>query len=123
MVAKATGLRQHEARQVVDRMLEELVGFLQRGETVELRGWGTFEALQVEGRVGRDWKRGTTVQLPSMRRVTFRPGRSLKPKKTPEKVVDRRGQVMLFGGEAVTSTPSKTGRRKRLVQSSDREKP
>jgi nucleoid DNA-binding protein len=96
LVAKATRLRNQEARVVVDRMLREIVDALRRGEKIELRGLGTFEPLWVEGRKGRDWKTGETVDLPPMRRVAFRPGRSLRPRKLPEKVFDRKGQALLF---------------------------
>jgi nucleoid DNA-binding protein len=107
LVAKATRLRNQEARVVVDRMLREVVEALRRGEKVELRGLGTFEPLWVQGRKGRDWKKGETVDLPPMRRVAFRPGRGLKPQKLPEKVFDRKGQALLFewGG----GSPGKTG--------------
>jgi len=96
LVAKATRLRNQEARVVVDRMLREVVEALRRGEKVELRGLGTFEPLWVKGRKGRDWKKGKTVDLPPMLRVAFRPGRGLRPQKTPEKVFDRKGQALLF---------------------------
>lgn len=123
-VAKATRLRNHEARVVVDRMLEEVLATLMRGEKVFLRGLGTFEPLQVKGRKGRDWKRGTSIDLPPQKRVAFRPGRGLRPQALPEKVLDRRGQVLLFGVGA--GPPRKTGpgrQSSQVVQRKAGEKP
>jgi|GEM_PF-256452 nucleoid DNA-binding protein len=108
-VAEATRLKEPEARVVVDRMLSDLSSALARGERVELRGLGTFETLDVSGRRGRDWRTGKTVSLPTTRRVVFRPGRSLRPRVLPAKVVDRRGQVMLFDEDA--AFPPRAGQR------------
>lgn len=113
-VAKAASLRNHEARRVVDKMLSDLREALARGETVELRGLGTFEARWVEGRKGRDWKTGKTVELPPMRRVTFRPGRLLRPQALEEEVVEEDGQMFLFGdGAPRVERRAKKGKRPR----------
>jgi integration host factor subunit beta len=73
-----------------------MVEALGRGERVELRGLGSFEAPLWKGRKGRDWKSGRTVDLPPLRRLIFRPGRSLRPRKIPEKTADPSGQYWMF---------------------------
>jgi nucleoid DNA-binding protein len=123
-VAKVTRLRNHEARIVVDRMLEEVLQALVRDEKVFLRGLGTFEPIWVQGRKGRDWKTGTPMALPKRRRVAFRPGRSLRPQALPDKVLDRKGQVQLFGMGFGPSPKTRSGRKSgRSVQRKAGEKP
>jgi nucleoid DNA-binding protein len=114
-VAKASRLRKHEARVVVDRLIREVVEALRRGEKVEIRGLGTFESSWVKGRQGRDWKTGQAVALPPWRHVVFRPGRLLKPRKFPEKVYDRQGQVLLFGVGNEQNSLGKAPRKKVAV--------
>jgi nucleoid DNA-binding protein len=78
-VARATRLRNSEARVVVLKVLKELTRALGAGERVEIRGLGSLSAPVVSGRKGRDLQRGVLLALPPRRRVTFRPGRGLRP--------------------------------------------
>jgi len=95
-VAKATRLRKGEARIVVDKILDQVVAALRRGERVEIRGLGSFAAPLVTGRKGRDLKTGREIPLPPRRKPVFKPGQALKPRPTMEPTVDKSGQTLMF---------------------------
>lgn len=72
------GFNQREANVVLDQFLEHVSVELEAGRRVELRGLGTFGIKQRQASLGRVVKTGETVSVPSLRRVYFRPGQSLK---------------------------------------------
>ncbi|MGH7739954.1 MAG: HU family DNA-binding protein [bacterium] len=78
-IAKAAGLRLPEAKVVAQSILDSLEEGLRQGEIIEIRDFGVFKSLWVEGRVGRDLRRGTALKLPPRRQIRFKPGKRLKP--------------------------------------------
>ena len=59
-------------------MLGGIVDALQRGEKVELRGFGSFRFRRRLPRKGRNPKTGDRVDVPSKRVPYFKPGKELK---------------------------------------------
>jgi integration host factor subunit beta len=96
-VAKATRLHKDEARVVVERILDEVIRALQSGERVEIRGLGSFRSRKVMGRKGRDMKRGQTLALPPLIRMSFRPGKGLNHRVLREPEAEVSGQYLMFG--------------------------
>jgi nucleoid DNA-binding protein len=84
-VAKAAGLKTPDAKIITQRILDTLEEGLLQGETIEIRDFGVFRTKLVEGRVGRDLNRGTSIALPPTRRIKFKPGKKLKPIPVGEK--------------------------------------
>ena len=78
-VAKATQLTLADAKVVTQRLLETLEDGILKGETIEIRDFGVFKTKVVTGRMGRDVVRGIPMALPPMRRLSFKPGKKLKP--------------------------------------------
>ncbi|HET9870892.1 MAG TPA: HU family DNA-binding protein [bacterium] len=78
-VSKAAGLAPPDAQVVARRILSCLEEGLFQGETIEIRDFGVFKTRRVEGRVGRDLKRGTAIALPAHWKIKFKPGKRLKP--------------------------------------------
>jgi integration host factor subunit beta len=72
------GFNQHEASGLIDHLLETISVELEHNRRVELRGLGTFGTKQRRPSLGRVVKTGETVTVPSLRRVYFRPGQTLK---------------------------------------------
>jgi DNA-binding protein HU-beta len=50
---------------------------LRHGERVELTGFGSFSLIETKARTGRNPRTGTTIHIPSGRRVRFKPSKSL----------------------------------------------
>jgi integration host factor subunit beta len=77
-IAKKFGFMQREASTIVDTVLESVAQELEKGRRVEIRGLGTWGTRQRKASVGRVVKTGERVEVPSLRRVFFRPGQELK---------------------------------------------
>ncbi len=77
-VASETGLKQLDAKKIVQRSLDAIVESLSKGETVELRNFGIFKVKSRKGRTGRNPRTGEKVPVPPKRVVTFKPGLIMK---------------------------------------------
>jgi nucleoid DNA-binding protein len=55
-VSRVTELRWQEAAVVVERILDSMIHAIERGDKVEIRGFGTFRTRQRQGRVARNPK-------------------------------------------------------------------
>ncbi len=73
-IARETGMTQIEVKRVVQRFLDQLIGGLKEGKTVELRNFGVFKVRQRAPRRGRNPKTGQEVPVPPKRVVVFKPG-------------------------------------------------
>ena len=77
-VAESTGLSKNDADKVVAIILESMIGYLEKGEKLELRGFGTFYAKQRGARVARNLRTNETLPLPPRKVVYFKSGKDLK---------------------------------------------
>lgn len=72
---------QMQARDVelsVKEMLEFMAQTLQKGERIEIRGFGSFSLHYRDARVGRNPKTGESVQLEGKFVPHFKPGKELR---------------------------------------------
>lgn len=53
------------------------------GETISLTGFGSFNAVPVAARSGRNPKTGETIQISARNNVKFSPGKALKDTVNP----------------------------------------
>jgi integration host factor subunit beta len=77
-VARATELARKDSEVIVEEIFENIIQALNRGEKIELRGFGSFRVRQREARRGRNPKTGAPVDIPAKRVVYFKPGKELK---------------------------------------------
>ncbi|MGR3760915.1 HU family DNA-binding protein [Roseobacteraceae bacterium NS-SX3] len=77
-IAKAMGLTQDAVRVPVDAFLDEIVNAADRGETVTLQGFGTFQRADRAPRKGRNPQTGEAVQVAGYSTVSFKPAQGLK---------------------------------------------
>jgi integration host factor subunit beta len=77
-VADVTKLPRKESEAVVEIMFESIIGALQGGDRIEIRGFGSFRTRQRRGRTGRNPKTGAKVEVPPKRILFFKPSKELK---------------------------------------------
>ncbi len=67
-----------DAEQLVEIVFDSIVGSLNKGEKIELRGFGSFRVRERNARKGRNPKTGEAVNIPAKRVAYFKPGKELK---------------------------------------------
>jgi integration host factor subunit beta len=77
-VSKVSDLTKKHSEVIVETVFKSIIDALQRGEKIELRGFGSFRLRQREPRKGRNPKTGARVDVPPKRVPYFKPGKELK---------------------------------------------
>ncbi len=77
-VYQEVGLSRYESAQLVEAVLDEIVGSLIGGESVKISSFGSFVVRHKNGRMGRNPKTGEKVPISPRRVVVFRPSHVLK---------------------------------------------
>ena len=77
-VADVADLPKTRAALIVETVLGSIVAALNRGEKVELRGFGSFRLRRREPHQGRNPRTGDRVDVPLKRVAYFTPGKELK---------------------------------------------
>ena len=77
-VVKNTELPRKESEEIVETIFEGIIGALQNGDKIEIRGFGSFRTRQRRGRIGRNPKTGAKVEVPPKRIPFFKPSKELK---------------------------------------------
>jgi integration host factor subunit beta len=62
----------------VETIFESIIGALQGGDRIEIRGFGSFRIHQRRGRTGRNPKTGAKVEVPPKRIPVFKLSKELK---------------------------------------------
>ena len=77
-IAEKCGLSKQKTTEVVDVMFESIGEAMQRGEKLQIIGFGTFEVRERAERVGRNPQTGEAMPIPATRVVKFQMGSQLK---------------------------------------------
>lgn len=77
-VAKEAEMTKKDAEQLVEIIFDSITDSLNRGEKIELRGFGSFRVRERNSRRGRNPKTGDAVEIPAKRVAYFKPGKELK---------------------------------------------
>jgi integration host factor subunit beta len=77
-VSRVSDLTKKHSEVIVETVFKSIVDALQRGDKIELRGFGSFRLRQRESRQGRNPKTGERVDVPPKRVPYFKPGKELK---------------------------------------------
>jgi integration host factor subunit beta len=78
LVSKKADLPKKPAEIIVNTIFQSVSEALERGEKVELRGFGSFRMKIREARTARNPKTGEKVQVDKKKVPTFRAGKELK---------------------------------------------
>lgn len=79
-VYQEVGLSRNESAELVESVIDEIAGALERGEMVKISSFGSFAVRQKGQRVGRNPKTGQEVPISPRRVLVFRASHTLKDK-------------------------------------------
>lgn len=78
IVAATPDLSKKSAGEALNAALEAISGALEKGESVQLIGFGTFEVRNTAERSGRNPSTGEAMTIKASKKVGFKVGKSLK---------------------------------------------
>ena len=78
--AERSGMTKKDAEQVIGAAFDVIIAQLQKGEKVQISGFGTFEVKERKERVGRNPLTGEAVQIPASKVPAFKVSSTLKEK-------------------------------------------
>ena len=76
-VAGKQGNKKYIVKNVIDDIFDEIQAALIRGETVTIRGFGTFEVKEFKAHPAVHPETKERIMVPSFQNVVFRPGDEL----------------------------------------------
>ncbi len=77
-VVNRTGLSKTKAEMAVETVFETMKRAMERGERIELRGFGVFNTRPRKTGIGRNPRTGEEVVIPPGKAVRFKPGKELQ---------------------------------------------
>jgi DNA-binding protein HU-beta len=79
-VAESAGQSKAEAERYLDAVLAAVSSALERGERLDLRGFGTFRVRETKARQGRNPRTGEVVTIAAKKVAVFKPSKDLADK-------------------------------------------
>jgi integration host factor subunit beta len=98
-VLRISELPRKESETIVETIFESIIEALQKGDKIEIRGFGSFRTRERRGRIGRNPKTGAKVDVPAKKIPFFKPSKELK-----DFVNNSDGDVA--GGAAASGAPA-----------------
>lgn len=77
-LAERAKITKKRAEQVVNLVFEQMTEALQRGERIEIRGFGSFTNKSYDAYTGRNPRTGETIHVPAKKLPFFKVGKELK---------------------------------------------
>ena len=77
-VVARTGITKTKAEMAVETVFESMKKALQKGDRIELRGFGVFNVKPRKTGIGRNPRTGAEVSIPPGKAVRFKPGKELQ---------------------------------------------
>ena len=77
-VAKELDMNHDLTQLVINNIFDTMTEVLAKGESIEIRGFGSFSVRNYEGREGRNPKTGERVTVPPRKKPFFKVGKELK---------------------------------------------
>jgi integration host factor subunit beta len=77
-VSETSDLTRKHSEVIVDAVFSSIMKALEKGDKIELRGFGSFRLRRRESRAGRNPKTGAGVVVPRKAVPSFKPGKELR---------------------------------------------
>ena len=77
-VAQNAGMTKKDAERAVNAAVEAIAKSLEKGEKVQVSGFGIFEVKTREARVGRNPRTKEAIQIPATKLPVFKASKALK---------------------------------------------
>ncbi len=77
-IAEQTELSKKDAEKALKAFVDVVTEELQKGEKIQLVGFGTFEVTERAAREGRNPLTGATMSIPASKAPKFKAGKALK---------------------------------------------
>ncbi|MDR9388648.1 MAG: HU family DNA-binding protein [Balneolaceae bacterium] len=78
VISSSLGLTKKDTEEVVNGFLQTVSESMERGETIELRGFGVFKVVERAARKARNPKTNVEVHLPPQNVPTFKFSKEIK---------------------------------------------
>src|SRR5271156_3148621 len=78
LLARRQSLSRHDSEATVNAMFDEMAEVLERGDRIEIRGFGTFAVKHRQARQGRNPRTGEMVAVDTKQVPFFRAGKELR---------------------------------------------
>ncbi|HXJ37001.1 MAG TPA: HU family DNA-binding protein [Candidatus Eisenbacteria bacterium] len=79
-LATKLDLQKSLAERAVNTLFDDIESALQKGDKVNISGFGTFAVSARKARTGRNPKTGEAIDIPASKSAKFKAGKSLKDK-------------------------------------------
>ena len=86
-VSKIADITKVKAEVAVDAVFDAMRLSMQRGERIELRGFGVFQVKPRKKGIGRNPRTGREVRIPPGKTIRFKPGKNLRNLTSAESVI------------------------------------
>ena len=77
-IAEKADLTKKAAEVALNSIVASITGALEKGEKVQLVGFGTFEVRQRSARKGHNPQTGEAIKIPASKSPAFKAGKALK---------------------------------------------
>ncbi|MEN8134861.1 MAG: HU family DNA-binding protein [Thermodesulfobacteriota bacterium] len=77
-LAQGMNIPLREASPITDTILETMIEALAAGDSIEIRGFGSFVVKEYESYTGRNPKTGVSINVPPKKLPFFKVGKELK---------------------------------------------
>ena len=78
VASQAVGMTKKDTERVLNAALDAITAALEKGEKVQLSGFGTFELKEREARVGRNPHTKESIEIPATTVPVFKASKVLK---------------------------------------------
>lgn len=80
-IAELTGVSIKDSKAVLDKFIEEVPNQVFSGKTIQMIGFGTFEAKHSQARTGRNPQTGEPMDIPAKESMHFKAAKAHKRNK------------------------------------------